>query len=323
MKIHKLLLSTLVFLSVTILYAQDKVTIAVSDIQGNVLPYPEVILGTSVHRVGTERGTLDIPLQLFNLGDTLIVKYLGFKSSRILLNDVQSSNNVIKVALEEKPFLLDPVIVTPSNFSGEKYYRSKIKNSLTPYSRTHLFDVGFVFKTQDQVVNTYVGKTVGKSRQTTTKIDQSKMVISATPPELSKLVILLKRATEISYLVANALCGNTGRRYFDCRYRGEKDGLASWAFSIKTQEKLPWNLERDDVFKCMVSLDENGVIRRVETQRISASEHSFSYLLDTEYTLFEGQLIPQRVTLGFIPNANNDDFPPLSLIASYSNFRKK
>lgn len=323
MKNYKLHLLTLAFLSVTSLYSQEKVTIAVFDTQGNALSYPEVILGTYVHRVGTEKGTLDIPLQFFNPGDTLIVKYLGFKTSRVLLDDILCSKNMIKIALEEDSFLLDPVIVTPSNFSGKKYFDSRIKNSLTPYSHKYFFDVDFVFKDQDQVENTYEGKTVGKFRHATTEIDKSKMVVSATPPEISKLVTSLKRATEISYLMANAFCSNIEREYFDCFYRGEMNNLELWEFLIKKQEKMPWNLERDDEYKCMVSLDKNGIIKSIKTQRISSSDRSFSYLLDTEFTLYEEQLIPQRVTLDFIPNANNEDYRSLSLIANYSNFRKR
>lgn len=313
----------LAFFFVTSLYSQDKVTIAVFDTQGNALSYPEIILGTYLHRIGTEKGTLDIPLQLFNTGDTLTVKYLGFKTSRTLLDSVLHSNNVIKITLEEDYFMLDPVIVTPKDFAGERYFQQKIKNSLTPYSRKYFFDVDFIFKNQDQVEKTYVGTAVGNSRRTTTKIEQSKMEISETPPEISKLVTLLKRATEISYLMANSLCDKEERDYFYCTYKGESNDLELWEFSIKRQEKMPWNLEQEDEYKCMVSLDKDGLIKNIQTQRISSSNHSFSYLLDTEFTLFEERLIPKKVTLELIPNANNEAFQPLSLVANYSNFRKR
>lgn len=41
---------------VTSLYSQDKVTIAVFDTQGNALSYPEIILGTYLHRIGQKKG---------------------------------------------------------------------------------------------------------------------------------------------------------------------------------------------------------------------------------------------------------------------------
>ena len=86
---------------------------------------------------------------------------------------------------------------------------------------------------------------------------------------------------------------------------------------------MPWNLEQEDEYKCMISLDKDGLIKKIQTQRISSSNHSFSYLLDTELTLFKEKLIPQKVTLDLIPNANNETFQPLSLVAKYSNFRKR
>ena len=86
---------------------------------------------------------------------------------------------------------------------------------------------------------------------------------------------------------------------------------------------MPWNLEQEDEYKCMVSLDKDGLIKKIQTQRISSSNHSFSYLLDTEFTLFKEKLVPEKVTLDLIPNANNETFQPLSLVAKYSNFRKR
>lgn len=325
MKNHKLYLYVyvLVLFSATSLYAQQKVTIIVSDTRGNALSYPEIILGTHVHRVGTAEGTLDVPLQSFNTGDTLIVKYLGYKTSKILLDDVLHLKNAIDVKLEEDSFLLDPVIIRPSNFSGEKYFQQKIKDALVPYSRKYFFDVDFIFKNCSQVEYTYTGHTVGNSRRTTTNIDKSKMVISETPAEISKLFTLLKRATEISHLMANAFCNKDEREYFYCSYKGEVNDLALWEFSIKRQEKMPWNLEKDDEYRCMVSLDKDGLIKNIKTQRISSSEHSVSYLLDTKFTLYEEQLIPLRVKVDLIPNANNEEFSPLSLVINYFNIRKR
>ena len=77
MNFSKLFLLILMYVFTTLLYAQGKITVAVVDTHGNALSYPEIIVGTDLHRVGTEKGTLDIPLQLLNSGDTLTVKYLG------------------------------------------------------------------------------------------------------------------------------------------------------------------------------------------------------------------------------------------------------
>ena len=56
---------------------------------------------------------------------------------------------------------------------------------------------------------------------------------------------------------------------------------------------------------------------------LSSSDHSFSYLLETEFTLFEEQLVPKKVTIELIPNAKSESFSPLSIVVNYSNFRKR
>lgn len=312
----------LVSLLVAPLYSQQKVTIAVFDAQGNVLSYPEIILGAYVHRVGTEVGTLDIPLQLFNTGDTLTVKYLGYKTSKTLLDDALRSTNVIKVKMEEDSFLLDPVVVRPSDFSGESYFQQKIKDALVPYARKYFFDADFTFKDDRQDGGTYTGHLSGYLRRMILTIYESSVVISEQPKEITELFTLLKRATEVSCLMANVFCNKKERGYFYCTYKGESSGLEMWEFSIKRQEKMPWTLEQNDEYKCMVSLDKDGLIKNIKTQLISSSNHSLSYLLDTEFTIFEAQLVPLKVKIDLVPNANNEE-KPLSLVVNYTNVRKK
>lgn len=323
MKFDKLLLLILVCVCATSLCAQDKITIAVVDTHGNALSYPEIIVGTDLHRVGTEKGTLDIPLQLLNSGDTLTVKYLGFKTSRTVLNGAVLSDKLLRIILEESSFVLNSVVVSPSDFSGERYFQEKIKSSLTPYSGKYFFDVSFTFTNHELTEKAYSGVGVGKSRRTTTAIDKSKIVVSAPLSETSKLITLLKRATEISYLMANSFCDKKGRSYFFCRYKGEAGNLECWEFLIKKQKKMPWNLEQEDECRCMVSLDKSGLIKNIKIQRKSSSDHSFSYLLETEFTLFEEQLVPKKVTIDLIPNAKSESFSPLSIVVNYSNFRKR
>ena len=114
MKFDKLLLLILVCVCATSLCAQDKITIAVVDTHGNALSYPEIIVGTDLHRVGTEKGTLDIPLQLLNSGDTLTVKYLGFKTSRTVLSGAVLSDKLLRIILED--------LISAAFFLVRKFY---------------------------------------------------------------------------------------------------------------------------------------------------------------------------------------------------------
>lgn len=323
MRRHTIYLSVISIIFSLSLYAQDVVTLSVYDTQGNSLPYPEIVIGNIVHRVGTEKGTLEIPRQYFNVGDTVKVKYLGFKTSELLIDDISKTRNDIKVSMEAEAFLLDPVIVTATNFSGDNYFEQRIKNSPAPHSRKYFYDIEYVFKDQSQIEKTYVGKAEGYCRNSTTKIVRCKLAAPDNVAETSHIATLLKRASEISILMANAFLSNKERDYFNCSYKGEANNLELWEFYIKKQDIMPWNLEKDDQYKCLVSLSHNGLIKNIKTQRLTSSDHSFSYLLDTEYDLYEDKLVPKTVTLELVPSASNKVCQPLSISAIYSNFRKR
>lgn len=111
---------------------KKKLTVAVFDTQGNRLSYPEIIIGTGFHKIGTENGTLEMPLKTLKLKDLLTVKYLGYKTTQIPLDSVLLSNDLINVNLEEDSYLLDSIVVRPSGFSAEKYFRQKKRTYFFP-----------------------------------------------------------------------------------------------------------------------------------------------------------------------------------------------
>lgn len=320
---RKIYVFLLMMCVITQLHAQKKLTIAVSDTQGNRLPYPEIVIGADFHRVGTEQGTLEVSSDAIRLHDLLTVKYMGYKTTQIPLDSIHLSNGVIHVNLEEDTYLLDPVIVLSGKFSAEKYFKKQKKNLLLPYYNKYFFDLNFVFENGSSKNHTYTGHVWGMSHRTRTDIDSASLVISEPISDSTKLFTVLKRASEISYLVADIFCHKSDRKNFHCTYRGEVDDFKLWEFSIRKQKKMPWNIEENDEFRCIVSLDKKGFINRIKTQLTSSSEHSVSYLLDTEYSLYKRELIPLVVKIDVVPNACNEKSNPLSFVLNYSNFREK
>lgn len=323
MKRGKLYLSLLMLCFVAQLYAQRVLTIAVCDTQGNTLPYPEIIIGAELHRVGTKDGTLEVALDAIKLHDLLIVKYMGYKAAQIQLDGMILSKGLVNVRLEEETYLLDPVLVRPSNFSAEEYFQKRKKDRLLPYHRKYFFDLDFVGGDSNKKDHAYTGRVVGSSRRTVTDIDSTTLVISEAILYTTKLLSVLKRAAEVSYLTANAFCDKRDRKRFHCTYMGRIDDLELWEFTIRKQKEMPWHLHEDDEFRCIVALDKEGFISRIKTQLTSSSEGSASYLLDTQFGLRDDKLVPLTIKIDLVPNARNEVLTSLSLTINYSNCRKK
>lgn len=319
-------ISLLITLFAKSLNAQEKYTVVVCDTQGNRLPYPEVIIGDEFHRVGTKEGKIEISIKTDNQQDTITVKYLGYKTGNFILDSLLLYNNdkEVRVMLEETTYLLDSVIVTPNGFSGEDYFQEKKKNLLLPYYRRYYFDSDFTFKLFGEKSQNLIGKISGTTRSNSTKVDSSTLIISEPVQDISKILSALERANEISYLMSNAFCHKSDRKYFNCTYNGFVEDLEEWEFTIRQQEDMPWDLLPGDNLICLVYIDNEGFIKRIRTQLTSSTNQSLSYFLDTVFDRFENKLIPKSITADFIPNAfASEEIIPLSLFIQYSNIRKR
>lgn len=304
---------------ISTLHAQKNIRIIVSDTQGNLLPYPEFIIGSDFHRIGMKNGEIEVSSEQISQTNSIIVKYIGYKTSHIRLDSLQLTKNPIHVTLQERAYELPAAIATPSDFSADKYFQQRKKRWLLPYFHRYLCDIGFTMNSPSGY--TYNGKIVAESHREHTEIDTTRIWTDKKISNKKELHDVLERASEISYSVANIFCHKIDRNKFYCTYMGEKDGLEYWDFSIRKQKNLPWGLQEDDALICIVSLDKYGIIKNINTQLSSSSNHSTSYLLDTEYSLKERKIIPTLVKIRLLPNSQNKETKALSLVATYSEFR--
>ena len=302
---------------------QETVTITVSDTQGDRLPYPEVMAGPHFHRVGGADGTIEVPLSAFNLNDTLTIKYLGYQTAQILLDSIAVSKSVITAALEEEPYVLDGLVVRPSAYSSDEYFQKKKKNLLLPYYRRYFWDLEFTYDRNDLPGHTYRGSVSGMSRAYTTEMDSTGLTISEATPDSALILRAGKRATEISYLAAHIFCHKSERKNFYCLYLGKTDKSEVWEFTIRQQEKMPWNLKKDDLIRCMVSLDQEGIITNIKTQLTSSDSRGTSYWVNTEYGRYDNMLVPMLSKVDLIPNAHNEEIRAGKFTLKYSNIRRE
>jgi hypothetical protein len=140
------------------LCAQTKVIIVVKDMQGERLAYPEISIGDALHRMGSEQGTLEILPQAIRRNDTLTVRYLGYKPSKLLLDSLVLSKSLITVNLEEETYQLAPVTIVSNAFSSEAYFQQRLKSTLRPYTHKYFFDLLFAYQKRGARRNYLQGK---------------------------------------------------------------------------------------------------------------------------------------------------------------------
>lgn len=318
----KIYLSLFLVLSVvTQIQAQEKITITVSDTSGNSLPYPEVKIGKDFHRAGTINGTIEVPLDLFTPNDSLTLKYIGYKTVQLLLDPLTISQGVITLNLEEESYFLDPIIVSPSEFSSDMYFKKKKKWLLLP-CRKYFFDMDFTYNKSDSKDH-YTGHMSGISDAYITYMDSTSLVTSEEMPDTCEILKIGKRATEINYLVARAFCHQSERKNFFCTYMGKTDNSEVWEFSIRKQQKMPWELRKDDELRCIVTLDNDGFITKIKTHFTSSKDNVVSYLLYTDFGRYDNQLIPIETKLDIIPSVSNKEIEAITYTLRYCNIRKE
>lgn len=316
------LLSFLLLFS-THLVAQEKVTIEVKDSKGAALEYPEIIIGDKYHRVGTLNGDLDVEKSVLKVGDAIIVKFLGYKTHKLSIDQQILGKDKIHVVMEEDAYLLEPLIVHQSDFDADKYFQKRKKHLLLPYYKSYSIDIDFNLIEDGDKDHPIKGHITAESERFDTIVDSMNMVVSAPILYSSEVVYAIKRASELNYLAAYILCHGDARKNFYCDYRGKDGDLELWEFTLRQQKNMPWGTSPNDELRCFVSLDVNGYIANVRTQFTPSSEVSTSYLLETKYTLVNRKLVAEQTIMDVLPNAKNNKYKPIYLNLSYSNFRKK
>lgn len=156
-----------------------------------------------------------------------------------------------------------------------------------------------------------------------TYMDSTSLVTSEEMPDTCEILKIGKRATEINYLVARVFCHQSERKNFFCTYMGKTDNSEVWEFSIRKQQKMPWELRKDDELRCIVTLDNDGFITKIKTHFTSSKDNVVSYLLYTDFGRYDNQLIPIETKLDIIPSVSNKETEAITYTLRYCNIRKE
>ncbi|HBX46352.1 MAG TPA: hypothetical protein DEG28_10785 [Porphyromonadaceae bacterium] len=317
MKINFLLFACFLF-PISSVFSQQPFTVEVKNSVQEVLSYAEIFIPQKTHKVGTKEGTLAFPEDLIQEGDSIIVRYLGYETKRIAVSREMINAGYCEILLDEKPYLLEAVVVNRNDLNAEAFFKKKKKKLLLPYFRDHSFLVDF-----DSVVSgdsTVAGQKTGFFRDAYVSIDSIGLSSDSVANEL--VYKGLKRGYELNYLLADIFCHAKYRKRFYCDYKGKRDGFDLWSFAIRPGKGDLWRLSLGDEFVCMVSLDEKGYIANIEAQLTSHSNKSESYILNTDYTLFREKIVASRSVFKILPNADNDEAKECVIVMTFSGFGK-
>lgn len=319
--INKLLLSLLFFYFSFFGYSQNTFTIHVTNQLKEPLEYPEISIPNKLHRIGTNNGKLIVNTDIIEVGDSILVRYMGYEPKNVIIDNKLIASDSINISLDEKLFLLEPIVVSRNDFNAEAFFKKKKKNLLLPYFKEYHFNADFEFVVGGQ--SSKKGNVACHFKNAYVNIDTVGINFSDETDYKDILIRGLKRASEINYLAANIFCHSKYRKRFYCDYKGVENNLDLWEFVIRSSNDMLWNLNKEDEFRCYVYLDNNGIIARIDVHLTSHLESGISYLLETDYVLFDRKLVASETMMKLLPNAINNDTPELLVKINYSDFQER
>ncbi|MFV0392755.1 MAG: hypothetical protein ACK5KP_12905 [Paludibacteraceae bacterium] len=309
------LLLFLLLIASQAVYTQN-LLVRVSDKQG-ALPYPEIELRNKLHKIGTEKGELEIPIKEVSIGDTLIANYLGYYPAKISITADALEAGIREIILEEQIYVLNELVVKKNDFNAASFYNTKRNKKLLPYYKDYRLDVAYDY----QSGNNFKNKGVVSCKFKVPYIFFDSVLIFQDSLENAYLNKSIKRAIEISYARASYFCKRRLSNYY-CDYKGEKDNMSIFLFSIRPLRREWRDISSGDDVSSLVSVDENGIIRKIETTWIphhaKSVEQFNSYILQTDYGLLENKLVPEKITLKLFPSTKTKNRERIISIRCYN-----
>lgn len=123
--INKLLFSLLFLYFPFFVFSQNTFTIHVTNQLKEPLEYPEISIPNKIHRIGANNGKLILNKDVVKLGDSILVRYMGYEPKYVAINSELLSSDSINISLDEKNFLLEPIVVGKNNFNAEAFFKKE------------------------------------------------------------------------------------------------------------------------------------------------------------------------------------------------------
>jgi len=96
--INKLLFSLLFLYFPFFLFSQNTFTIHVTNKLKESLAYPEISIPNIIHRIGANNGKLILNKDVIKLGDTILVRYMGYEPKYVPLNSELLASDSVNIS---------------------------------------------------------------------------------------------------------------------------------------------------------------------------------------------------------------------------------
>jgi len=96
--INKLLFSLLFLYFPFFVFSQNTFTIHVTNQLKEPLEYPEISIPNKIHRIGANNGKLILNKDVVKLGDSILVRYMGYEPKYVAINSELLSSDSINIS---------------------------------------------------------------------------------------------------------------------------------------------------------------------------------------------------------------------------------
>ncbi len=316
----KILISSILLLISFTLFSQKKFTITATD-GSMALEYPEIQITNVLHQIGTKEGRVEVLNNILKEGDTIRVNHLGYFPNQVIITNKMLDNNSATIELNEYVYELNAVEITPDNQDDDKLFAKKKKKLLLPYFQEHSFNVKYQYgkgriNIQGLMPCRYKNGNV-------TLLDSITAVTDSL--ERRQLQKMIKRGTELNHYYVNIFCYSSKRKNFYCKYKGIENAKEWWKYTLRPGKREKIGLDADDELICLVALNNEGYIVRIETilTETTPSDTYVSYLFTTDYKQMNRQVIAEHTISKVLPNEYNKRAKERTIDMTYLNYQKE
>jgi hypothetical protein len=276
------------------------------------LPYSYLIVNRSSHCVADSSGMIklaDYGMQIAT-GDSITVKYLGFKPSKIKITPKIANSNHYTFALQPDIYQMDEITISASLKDDWEIFKKLKSKENFPFLNGHSAAVDFEHDTfnQNNSTSTIYGTTtyeigLRSGIQIGELISDDFNSVNS-----DSLKIKLKRSAEIALwkLVEIAVRSNALKRY-TCHYKGnDSHNNSVWEFKTKQVAKKRLNMQASDECTSLFYMDNTGRILRIETIMTINSNESRTYYLTANFGQYNNHAVIDELRTLLLPYQNRE-----------------
>jgi hypothetical protein len=276
------------------------------------LPYSYLIVNRTSHCVADSSGMInlaDYGMQIVT-GDSITVKYLGFKPLILKVTAKIAGLQHYTFALQPDIYQMDEIIISAAaKDDWDKFKKLKSRVNF-PLLNGHSAAIDFEHDTfnQNNSTSTIYGTTTYEIGLRSGIQIGELMSDDFNSVSSDSLKTKLKRSAELAirFLLDIAILSNAPKR-FTCHYKGNDSFNNSvWEFKTKQIAKKRLDMQSSDECTLLFYIDNTGRILRVETTMTVNSNESIAYYLTANYGQYKNHAVIDDLRILLLPFQNRE-----------------